>query len=146
MSKTPRAKTAPSSDTSEKTPFAFPFHAFENGGDQAMRAWTDMNQTIIAGMVKVQEETSRFIAYRLQQDIEQQKRLLTCTTPTEFFEACAGFANQAIRDYSDEANRMAEIAGNMSHVGSKLGDELVEAAPHARDSAAEAKPQREPAT
>ncbi|MDQ2090706.1 phasin family protein [Marimonas arenosa] len=64
----------------------------------ATKAWLD-----------VLSESTRFVADRLQQDLDIQKAMLACKNPTELLQVQTEFFQKAIEQYTDEAKRLFEM-------------------------------------
>jgi hypothetical protein len=67
-------------------------------GQPAAKAWAE-----------VMNESARFVADRLQKDVEAQQALLKCKTPAEVAQVQSEFFQTAIEEYTEEAKRMFEI-------------------------------------
>lgn len=131
MTKAPKSNSGKAPPASEKTLFSFPFNVLpfqpmEVGGTDMMSQWKNMNRFFMDWMVNVQEETGRFVTHRFEQEFEYQKRLLSCRTPEEYWDACTGFAGQAFTDYSEEATKLVGMADQFQQAASgHLGKEAM---------------------
>ncbi|MDT8328232.1 MAG: phasin family protein [Roseovarius sp.] len=92
MTKTAKKATAEKPDVS-----AFSA-AMIAGHPAASRLWLD----IIA-------ESTRFVSERLQNDLETQKAMLRCQTPTELMQLQSEFFRKTVEQYTTEAQRLFEI-------------------------------------
>lgn len=101
-----------------------PLDAFTPGHGHAVAAWIAFNRAVIEGVGRLQQETSRFVVRRLEDDIARQQRMLACRSPEDFWQACADFTQQAVRDYNDEAGRLSEIAAEMQYACTGFGEML----------------------
>lgn len=61
-------------------------------------------------------ESARFMTERLQKDMETQKALLSCKSPTELMQLQTEFYQEALSDYTEQTTRMLQL---MSQTGSK---------------------------
>ena len=61
----------------------------------ATKAWLDLMQ-----------ESARFMTTRLQHDVETQKALLACKSPSELMEVQTAFFKTAVAQYSDYTTRL----------------------------------------
>lgn len=93
-----------STKTTEKPAAVNPMAAFNPA---AAKVWQD-----------ILTESARFMTERLQKDMETQKAMLACKSPAELMQVQADFYQQAMSDYSEEANRMFQL---MSQTGAKRG-------------------------
>lgn len=57
----------------------------------------------------VMTETSRFLADRLQQDLETQKAMLSCRNPAELLKLQTEFYQKAFQQYSEEAMQLFKM-------------------------------------
>ena len=64
----------------------------------ATQAWLD-----------VLSESTRFVADRLQQDLEMQKSMLACTSPADLMQVQTEFFKTAMEQYTDEATRLFKM-------------------------------------
>lgn len=112
-----------------------PMEAFPTGHGHAVAAWMSLNRALLEGVGKLQQETSRFVVQRLEDDMARQQRLLACRTPQDFWEACADFARQTMQDYSEEAGRLSEIAAEVQYSCTGFGEII------AADAAAPPRPE-----
>lgn len=108
--------------------FTPPLDVFANGGGQAMRAWTQMNRAVLEGVGRMQQEASRFVVQRLEDDLERQRRILACRSPEDAWQICAEGARKAVQDYTDEASRLSEIAAEVQYACSGFGEMLASSA------------------
>lgn len=99
-----------------------PLEALPIGHGHALAAWMSYNRALLEGVGKLQQETSRFVVQRLEDDMARQQRLLACRSPQDLWEACADFARQAVQDYSDEAGRLSQIAAELQYSCSGFGE------------------------
>ena len=79
---------------------------------EAMQTWQE-----------IMTEWGRFVTDRLHQDIETQRALLECKTPTDLMRVQTEFYQNAVKQYSEETMRLmqmfSEAAGkSMAEVGS----------------------------
>ena len=64
----------------------------------AAKAWMDM-----------MSEGARFVSARLQEDLEAQKAMLNCKSPTELLSLQTEFFQTAFRQYSEETMRLMQM-------------------------------------
>jgi hypothetical protein len=74
-------------------------------GTAAMQAW-----------MQIGAEAVRFVASRLQQDLEVQQAMMTCTSLDEMQALQAEFFKVAQQQYADQVRRMMEMAGKATAV------------------------------
>ncbi len=95
----PKNKTAKKGDTNAKRPSAVTAVAPE-----AIDSWQE-----------IATEWGRFVTDRLQKDIETQRAMLDCRSPSELMKVQTEFYQTAIQQYSEETMRlmqmMSEAAG-----------------------------------
>jgi hypothetical protein len=89
-------KKQPTVDTSADVPAIMA--AIVSANPVLAKAWTDM-----------MSESARFMAERLETDIETQKALMACRTPAALMEVQSAFLNTAVQQYADQAARMFEM-------------------------------------
>ncbi|SLN26347.1 phasin family protein [Oceanibacterium hippocampi] len=118
-----KAKTATGA-IEEMFPFAANMTAAFPGNEGAIKAWVEMNRTIAQGMYKFSEETTRFMAQRMEDDLERQQEIMACKSPEEFWKAYKAFADKAAEDYSHEAEKILSLATEMQTACAHFGDNL----------------------
>lgn len=91
---------------------------------QALTAWVQLNKAVLESVGKWQQEASRFVIRRLEDDLERQQRLIESRSPEEAWQGVADFARRAVEDYADEAGRMSEIAAEMQYACAGFGEQL----------------------
>ena len=64
----------------------------------------------------IMEESVRFMTERLEKDVETQKAMLNCKSPTELMQVQADFYQEALSDYTEQTTRMLKL---MSQTGAK---------------------------
>lgn len=101
---------------------------FAAGHHHAMTAWVQLNRAMLEGVGKLQQETSRFVIRRLEDDLERQRQILEAESPEQAWQAYADFARQAVEDYTAEAGKLSEIAAEMQYACSGFGEMLASAA------------------
>lgn len=69
----------------------------------AAKAWMDLMR-----------EGARFMADRLQRDIELQKKMLACDSPAALLELQTEFFTDAMGQYADEASRYMQMMFKLS--------------------------------
>lgn len=80
----------------------------------ALAAMTALNPMAATVWQDIMTESVRFMTERLQKDMETQKAMLGCTSPTELMELQTKFLQDALEDYTQEATRMLKL---MSRTG-----------------------------
>lgn len=122
----------PASNPFAGTPFANafapPFDAAGNGCDHAVKAWMQFNHALLEGVGKLQQETSRFVIRRLEEDLDRQQQLLACRSPDDAWQICSDAVRQTVQDYTDEAGRLSEIAAEVQYACSGFGEMLAASA------------------
>lgn len=101
---------------------AAPFDLLHGQAAQGYDAWIRMNQNLIEGVVRLQQEAGRFVARRLEQDLARQRDFLACRTPEDVWQAYAGFAQQAVADYAAEAEQLSKIAAEVQTTCAGFGE------------------------
>lgn len=108
--------------------FAPSFDAAGNGRDHAVMAWMQFNRAVLEGVGKLQQETSRFVIRRLEEDLDRQQQLLACRSPEDAWQVCSDAARQTVQDYTEEAGRLSEIAAEVQYTCSGFGEMLAASA------------------
>ena len=121
-------KSRAAEKAAQPSPFGFGFGALPNGSSDVFTTWMAVNQTMLAGFSKMQEEAGRFLTRRLQDDLERQQELMACSTPEQMWQVYQTFVQQMMTDYAEEAKRQAEIAGEMQTSCTRAGATIAEAA------------------
>jgi hypothetical protein len=67
-------------------------------GNPAARMWLD-----------IMAESTRFVSERLQNDLETQRAMLRCQSPTDLVQVQSDFFRKAMEQYSSEAQRLFQI-------------------------------------
>jgi len=101
---------------------------FAAGHHHAMSAWVQLNRAMLESVGKLQQETSRFVVRRLEDDLERQRQILEAKSPEQAWQAYADFARKAVEDYTAEAGKLSEIAAEMQYACSGFGEMLASAA------------------
>lgn len=57
----------------------------------------------------IMAESTRFVSERLQNDLETQKAMLRCQTPTELMQLQSEFFRKTVEQYTTEAHRVFEM-------------------------------------
>ena len=141
------------------SPFAGAFtpqtDALGKGREHAVQAWMQFNRAVLEGVGKLQQETSRFVIRRLEEDLDRQRQLLACRSPEDAWQVCADAARQTVEDYTEEAGRLSEIAAEVQYACSGFGEMLAGSAietgavetgaPESAESRPQGKPGRKPA-
>jgi hypothetical protein len=98
----PKSKPKTAQDTTGTTEFASAMMAIN---PKAMEAW-----------VEIMNDSASFVADRFQKDLETQKALLACRTPSELMRIQSEFVKDAVAEYTAQTTRMFEkiskAAGN----------------------------------
>ena len=105
-------------------PFGLSAGLFAGGTGHGLDAWMRLNRAVLEGAVRVQQEAGRFMAQRLEEDLRRQQQILACRSPQDALEVYAGFARQAVDDYSAQAGRLSEIAAEIQHACAGYGELL----------------------
>lgn len=69
----------------------------------ATKAWLD-----------VMSESAQFVTHRLQQDLDAQKAMLACKSPTELLQVQSEFFKTAMEQYTEEATRLYKMMSKAS--------------------------------
>ncbi|WP_417729158.1 phasin family protein [Roseovarius sp.] len=77
-----------------------------DAGTPAMTAaMLTLNPAMTKAWVDIMSEGARFLTERLHQDLDTQKALLACKSPTELLEVQSAFFKTAMAHYTDYAKR-----------------------------------------
>lgn len=98
--------------------------AVGKGHEHAVQAWMQMNRAVLEGVGKLQQETSRFVIRRLEEDLDRHRQLLTCRSPEDALQIVSDAARQTVQDYTDEVGRLSEIAAEVQYACSGFGELL----------------------
>jgi hypothetical protein len=105
MSDTMEPKSQPSQrddDTANALPLIGPDMAVASG------------QAMVQGLSEYLGEMSRFFTRRLEADMTLQRQLVNCKGPADVFAAFSAFTLTAVRDYSEQADKMQKtVAASM---------------------------------
>lgn len=71
-----------------------------------------VNPVAAKAWMELCSESARFMSERLQQDLDTQKAMLSCKSPTDLMKLQTEFYRNAIQDYTAEATRLFEIFSN----------------------------------
>lgn len=85
-------------------------NAFQSGSAENMTAFSEASTAMMKGTMGLFQETSRFVSDRLTKDLGAMQAFGGCRSPEDIFRVQAEFFDTAIRDYSDEASKVAQIA------------------------------------
>jgi hypothetical protein len=81
----------------------------KDGGAHAMAAaMVAMSPAMTKAWLEMMSDSARFLADRLQQDLETQKVMLACKTPTELLQVQSAFFKTAMEQYTEHALRLKE--------------------------------------
>ncbi len=75
------------------------------GTSAVKAAMMAVNPAAAQAMMSVMAESARFLTDRLQQDLDAQKALLACKSPTELLQVQSEFMKTAMEQYIDYAIR-----------------------------------------
>jgi hypothetical protein len=76
------------------------------GADAMIAAMMAVNPVAAKVWPNIMSESARFLTDRLQQDLDTQKALLACKSPTELMQVQAEFFRSAMEQYTDYATRL----------------------------------------
>lgn len=68
-----------------------------------------INPVVTKAWLDVMTESSRFVADRLQRDLETQKAMLACKSPAELLQIQSEFFQTAMEQYTNEAVRLYKM-------------------------------------
>ncbi len=68
-----------------------------------------INPVASKGWLDIMSESARFIADRLQQDLNAQKAMLACKTPAELLQVQSEFYKSAMEQYTEEYTRLYKM-------------------------------------
>lgn len=84
-------------------------------GASAMAAMMAASPVAARAWMDIFNEGTRFMADRLQQNLETQKAMLACRSPSDVLQVQSSFVSGAMEQYADEARRlftmMSDAAG-----------------------------------
>ncbi len=95
-------KKTPDTPTQEATT---PAHA---GMAAAMAAFSP---GAASAWFEIMQESLRFMAERLEQDMDTQREMLACKTPQELMQVQSAFYKRAVAQYTEETQRMLDLMG-----------------------------------
>jgi hypothetical protein len=78
------------------------------GAPAMAAAMVAVSPAITKAWVEMMSDSARFLADRLQQDLETQKVMLACKTPTELLQVQSAFFKTAMEQYTEHAMRLKE--------------------------------------
>ena len=81
----------------------------EPGASPIPPAMAAFNPVVSAAWLDIMKESARFVADRLQQDMEARKALLECRGPADVMRVQTEFCQKAFEDYMAETMRMMEM-------------------------------------
>lgn len=79
-------------------------------GTQGMRACLEMGDAILKNYLAVHDELAAFVHGRIEKDIELQQRLAACDNPTDAFQTCSTFMQEAALQYWEEMAKLRGVA------------------------------------
>jgi len=126
----PASKTRPDGHdgTSGLLPGLIPIDRLLVDNGRSLEAMARMSNTLLDRLAAWQNETARFVAMRLEQDIAGQRDLAACRSPSEALEVCSAFSRKAMQDYLEEAGKVSGLAGDMTRACAAFGESLTAAA------------------
>lgn len=68
-----------------------------------------VGQAVMYGLAEYQRELSSFLAQRFEQDAAFYRRLADCTDPGAMLSTYSGFAQDLVKDYAEEAQKIGSI-------------------------------------
>ncbi len=92
-----------------------------------LAAMMAVNPVVTKDWLDIMSESTRFISDRLQKDLETQKALLKCKSPTELIEVQSEFFKTAMEQYAAEATRLFAMM-------TQAGEDTIEEAGKSRTS------------
>lgn len=120
--------------------FAANYEGLGKGPEHAVKAWMQLNRAVLEGLGKLQQETSRFVVRRLEEDLDRQQQLLACRSPEDAWKLVSDHARQTVQDYTEEAGRLSEIAAEVQYACSGFGELLTAATVEAEAAATAPRP------
>lgn len=91
-------------------------------------AFLKASTAALQGTMQMFQETSRFVSERLKKDVETARAFTTCRTGEDYFRVQSAYFDEAVRDYGDEAAKVAHIAADVTQTACKpLEDRTKEA-------------------
>ncbi|MFY0692146.1 MAG: phasin family protein [Paracoccaceae bacterium] len=81
----------------------------EAGASAMTAAMAALNPVAGAAWLELMNESARFVSDRFKQDLETQKALLDCKSPTDLMRVQSEFYQKAIEQYAAETTRMIEM-------------------------------------
>lgn len=125
MTRMSATKRQAAQNASGQIPMAFPFDSMATYNNFAWKAWTELNQSLLEEWADMQQQAGSFMAHRLEENLDRQRKLADCKSPAEAWEVNAGFAQKMLSDYSEAANKVAEIVGEMGSSCTRFGSSVM---------------------
>lgn len=83
----------------------------------SMKAFGPMGESIHKAWLEMGAETMRFVASRMQRDLEAQKAMLACTDLDDIRKVQSDYYTQAMDEYRAQASRMMELMSSAAPQG-----------------------------
>lgn len=118
----PQTKAEAASEAASTAPQEHPFASvldpwlksseFQWAGARNLNAMTQATAAGIHGALSLVNEATRFMNQRFHQDTETVRSLASCKTGEDVFRLGTNFLDSAMRDYADEAAKMAHLTAD----------------------------------
>lgn len=128
MAKLASKTQATSHEQSGMLAVPFPMDRFLNDNGQSIEAWRQVSKTLMESLGALQVETTRFMAKRFEEDLERQRGIAACRSPSEMFEIYNAFTRKAMRDFLEEATKMSDIAADIGQACTAFGETITASA------------------
>jgi hypothetical protein len=93
-------------------------------GNHAFESWAQSGTNMVAHAADLSEELMGFWQSRFEADLNEWRALASCRNPGEFFECQKQFAEKAMAQYRDEANKLtSRIVGLVNSTASPFQQE-----------------------
>jgi hypothetical protein len=89
----------------------------KNAAMDSMKAFNPMSESVQKVWLDMGADTLRFVASRMQQDLETQKAILACTNLEDIQKVQGEFYSQAMEDYRAQAARIMEMMSAAAPAG-----------------------------
>ena len=80
-----------------------------------------MTELMFSKLTEIQQEELRFLARRLERDVQHQGDMAGCRSPSEAAEILSAFIRTMVEDYTDNGRRLADATGELQAALARLG-------------------------
>jgi hypothetical protein len=94
----------------QTAPLSAPWEVLIAANNPMAAAFSQAGEACFRACVDWQQEVARFVGARLAADKRAQESLAVCSTFTDVLKVQQEWASAAVKEYTEEATRLAEIA------------------------------------